>query len=104
VSQDIHSRAADGIPPSSKPSSEADSFRSDNGMPDQSPGQRDTRDLSISGSLSGIDTLVEAYEGAASEVERRLHLRAIARELEVVTGQLHARIGALVDALTEERK
>jgi hypothetical protein len=103
MSQDIHSSAADGTVLRPKPSSEADSSRADNEMADQDPRERGGYDLSISGPLSGIDTMVEAYEGATSETERRLYLRAIARGLEVVTGQLHDRIGALVDALSEDK-
>jgi hypothetical protein len=104
MSQDIHSTAADGVIPGSKTSSEADSSRSDNGMADRDPRERGGCDPSSLTPLLGIDTKVEAYEGATSDTERRLYLRAIARELEVVTGQLHDCIGALVDALTENKK
>jgi hypothetical protein len=104
VSHDIHSSAADSSIVKSSPSSEVDSSRANNGMADRDPRERSGYDLSISGPLSGIDTMVEAYEGATSETERRLYLRAIARELEVVTGQLHDRIGALVDALSEHKR
>jgi hypothetical protein len=96
MSQDIHSKysAAD----------DADSSRSDHGMADRDPKERDRYDPSISAPLPEIDTMVGAYEGGTSEAERRVFLRAIARGLEVVTGQLHDRIGALVDALTEDEK
>jgi hypothetical protein len=104
MSQDIRSRVADGSLLNSNPSSEADSSRSDSGMADRDPRERDGSDLSISGQLSGIDTMVEASESASSETDRRIFLRAIARGLEVATGQLHERIGAIVDALSEAKK
>jgi hypothetical protein len=104
MSQDIHSTAADCVILGSKPSSEADSSRSDNEMADRDARERGGCDPSNFAPLLGIDTKVEAYEGATSDTVRRLYLRAIARELEVVTGQLHDCIGALVDALTENKK
>jgi hypothetical protein len=48
--------------------------------------------------------MIHAYESATNENERRLYLRGIARGFELVTGQLHDRLGALVDALTEKEK
>jgi hypothetical protein len=104
MNHDIPSSAADGTIVTSSPLSEANSSRANHGMADRDPRERGGYDLSISGQLSGIDTMVEAYEGATSETERRLYLRGIARGLEVVTGQLHDRIGALVDALTEDKR
>ena len=96
IRQDIHSQFSTA--------DEADSSRSDHGMADRDPEERGRYDLSISAPLPEIDAMLGAYEGATSEAERRLFLRAIARGLEVVTGQLHDRIGALVDALTEGKK
>jgi hypothetical protein len=44
-----------------------------------------------------VDTMISAYSAATDEEERLLYLRGIARGLEQIAGQLHARLGALVD-------
>ncbi len=41
----------------------------------------------------------EDHEGTEPRDER-LFLRAVVRGLELLTGQMHARLGAVVDALT----
>jgi hypothetical protein len=47
-----------------------------------------------------LDTLFASFNDPMTDEERRLTLRCIARNLEVMAGQLHVRLGDLVDALT----
>ncbi len=49
-------------------------------------------------SFTHIDTMIAAYACATNEGDRKLYLRGIARGLQHVAGQLHARLGALLDA------
>jgi hypothetical protein len=53
--------------------------------------------------FSHVDTMIEALPTATDE-ERSAYLRAIVRAFEVAVGQAHARLGALVDALTTPEK
>jgi hypothetical protein len=50
--------------------------------------------------FENIDNIISAIGSADSEEERRLYLRAAVRSFELLTGQAHARLGQLADALT----
>ncbi len=50
--------------------------------------------------FENIDNIISAIGSADSDEERRLYLRAAVRAFELLTGQAHARLGALADALT----
>jgi hypothetical protein len=47
-----------------------------------------------------LDAMIAALAEEPDSKDRRLFLRGIVRGLELVVGQVHARLGALVDALT----
>ena len=47
-----------------------------------------------------LDTMIAALAEGTEPRDERLFLRAVVRGLELVVGQVHARLGALVDALT----
>jgi hypothetical protein len=47
-----------------------------------------------------LDTMIAALAEGTEPEDQRLFLRGIVRGLELVVGQVHARLGALVDALT----
>jgi hypothetical protein len=50
--------------------------------------------------FENIDNIIGAIGSADTDEERRLYLRAAVRAFELLTGQAHARLGALADALT----
>jgi hypothetical protein len=51
--------------------------------------------------FENIDTIIAAIgEPHTTEEERRTYLRAAVRAFELLTGQAHARLGLLADALT----
>jgi hypothetical protein len=51
--------------------------------------------------FENLDNIITAIgEPGTTEEDRRLFLRAAVRSFELLTGQAHARLGALADALT----
>jgi hypothetical protein len=47
-----------------------------------------------------LDTMIDALAGAENREQHSLYLRGIVRALEVLTGQVHTRLGALRRALS----
>jgi hypothetical protein len=48
--------------------------------------------------------MIAALAEGTEPRDERLFLRAVVRGLELVVGQVHARLGALVDALTPKER
>jgi hypothetical protein len=51
-----------------------------------------------------LDNMIAAFAKATDPEEKRLFLRGALRSIELVTGQLHTRLSALVDAATAQNE